>query len=187
MLAINYLLRVAIVIGFFGASCKNGNIDSEDENAPKIETNLQEQKQNDGGKLKPDTFRGLDSVSVSIFFAGKSHNEYFEVHFKSEGYGTEFRSEDIIIPLQRDDTIAELIKYINIFFVKRETPIVTATGTMPAPVTDYPVVLVVGYQNNSEKFKESVVLAANKTFHPNFLKFYELLLSLQTRIIGKYD
>ena len=37
MLAINYLLRVAIVIGFFGASCKNGNIDSEDENAPKMD------------------------------------------------------------------------------------------------------------------------------------------------------
>ena len=76
------------------------------------------------------------------------------------------------------DTLNLFIDLINKLFIEKSDSIVISKSKSNGIVTDYPIIIVVGYKRGISLFKKVIQIGSEKyklKFSPEFIKFYELV------------
>ncbi|WP_310103379.1 hypothetical protein [Algoriphagus sp. 4150] len=127
-------------------------------------------------EMKQEIQIKVDSIVVN-YWKNTEANEY---HFSYTKEKIEIRSAYFNFEKNVNEVriTQQFLRFINQFYIDKTEKIILSKEEEPAPVSDYPVISVLGYLNGKKIIEEKTNIYSNIKFNPQFLEFYEFLDSL---------
>ncbi|MEK6492489.1 hypothetical protein [Myroides odoratimimus] len=139
--------------------------------------NVYTSKENQVGKVNILKLgNNVDRVEIECFFFGEFNDRSFVVRLTNDKLIILLNDDESEI--KNDHNHQYLINYINKFYIEKKERIVVSKNAEPAPVADYPSILVRVFKNNKEILVKEEILYSNMEFNPSFIAFYSLLNDL---------
>lgn len=156
------ILTMAAMLYFF-SSC-----DQPSSNSKAAHSSIVEMKQEIQIKA--------DSIIVN-YWKSTEANEY---HFSYTKEKIEIRSAYFNFEKSINEVriTQQFLRFINQFYIDKTEKIILSKEEEPAPVSDYPIISVLGYLNGKKIIEEKTKIYSNVEFNPQFLEFYEFLDNL---------
>lgn len=128
-----------------------------------------EELQQNIAKVKQEVQAKADSIVLN-YWESTEANEYhfFYTKDKVEINSIYFNFEKSV---NDEFTTSQFSSYINQFYLDKTEKIILSKKEEPAPVSDYPVIAIVGYLKGKRVIEEKTTLYSNVEFNPKFIEF----------------
>lgn len=135
-------------------------------------------------KLESIFFRDTSNMSKtdSIVVKYWKNTEANEYYFKCSSNTIEITSQYFAYRrnVSSKEIVNRFLTYINQFYINKTQPIILSKSIEPSPITDYPVINVLGFKDGKEIVAKEITLYSNIKFNPKFIEFYKFLDELIT-------